>query len=131
MNQADLENYMREMTRIGAETEPFLKAWMNFQLFLLEHWILTLVTILTIWAVHTYATWTNLRDNRGVDRLTWLLVIWMFPVGIFFYWRLGQDSSDSPAVTSAITPLPPRDTTVDTAAAVSAALSDEVRKRRR
>ena len=75
------------------------------------------------------ASWQNLRDNRGIDRLTWLLAIWL-PFGFIFFWLL-RDQPQGPQ-------LPPPDPNYappptgpeSTADAVTAALADEARRRR-
>jgi hypothetical protein len=100
-------------------------------LFIVEYWIAITLVLLVWFGLHVHAVWTNLRDNRGIDRLTWLFVIGM-PFGIFFYWRLGRDiavATTSMPGSGRYTP-PPLPTAQDTAAAITAALDEQSRRRR-
>jgi hypothetical protein len=131
MNAADLDHYMHEVMRIQNQNPPFAKAWLDVSLFVAEYWIVIALLSLVWSALHFHAVWTNLRDNRGIDRLTWLMVIWM-PFGIFFYWRLGRDITVATTLgpPSGRYTIPPLPTAQDTAAAITAALEDESRRRR-
>ena len=107
MTPDDFQRYVNEMGRIGQETAPLAKAILRAELFIAEHWIAFTIVFLVWYALHLHATWANLRDNQGVDRLTWLLVIWAVPMGLIFYWVLGNRRESGHAFDSTPPRLPP------------------------
>ena len=131
MNTADIEKYLREVVRISEQNAPFAKAVLEAELFIFEYWLPFTLFFIVWYALHVHATWTNLRDNTGIDRLTWLMAIWL-PFGLIFYWCLGRPSSD-PSIATArdkLSTSQPVYSERDTASDINAALAEESRKRR-
>jgi hypothetical protein len=73
------------------------------------------------------AHWQNLRDNRGIDRLTWLFAICL-PFGFIFFWLL-RNQGQNPTIQSTPNYTPPPQTPEDIAAAISADLAKNKRSR--
>jgi hypothetical protein len=119
------------MARIGEQNAPLAKAVLEAELFIAEHWIPFTLFFLVWYALHFHAMWTNLRGNTGIDRLTWLVTLWL-PLGLIFYWSLGRPPSDGSATVATVNPPPPAPVKSerDTASDITAALAEESRKRR-
>lgn len=55
--------------------------------------VLVLLTLIW-WTAWLYSTWHCLYQQKGVDRLTWLVALIGIPIGgVIFYWIKGADEN--------------------------------------
>jgi hypothetical protein len=109
--------------------------WTDIMMWFLLHPLAAWIVVLGIISVWMYSIWHCLRNQHGIDRLTWLVVILAVPVfGVVFYWTMGVSvtvhQSGHRIYQGNLAPPPEPKSGANIASDVNASIAEAVRLRR-